>query len=62
VTIRNCTSQPGTSTFLALKGKESSNVLLLGNDFRMCVHPFVVSDGAVPGSVTEVYSLPPEQK
>lgn len=41
--VRNSRSPEGTTTYLGIRGKESSNILLVNNDFRFVSTPYVLA-------------------
>ncbi|MGA2534258.1 MAG: glycosyl hydrolase family 28 protein [Candidatus Aminicenantales bacterium] len=44
--IRNCRADEGTGTFLFLSGRETSGIVLAGNDLRWAKTAFTLADGA----------------
>ncbi len=60
--VRNSTSQDGTSVFLSIVGKGSSNILLTGNDLRKSGTPYIVSNDAPKNCVLDRNNLTRDQK
>ena len=51
--IQGCRAFPGTASFLELAGKNTSNILLIGNDLSSAKNPFVLKEDAPKGAVEE---------
>jgi hypothetical protein len=55
--VRNCTAREGTSTFLSVLGKESTNILLTRNDLRNATIPFTLGNEVARDCVADVGNL-----
>jgi polygalacturonase len=53
VFIQGCRAFPGTGSFLELAGKNTGNILLVGNDLSSAKNSFVLNDDAPKGAVVE---------
>jgi hypothetical protein len=51
--IQSCRAFPGTGSFLELAGKNTENILLIGNDLSAAKNPFVLKDDAPIGAIEE---------
>jgi polygalacturonase len=51
--IQGCRAFPGTGSFLELAGKNTGNIILIGNDLSTAKNPFVLKDDAPKGAVVE---------
>lgn len=57
-TIRNSTARDGTRTFVAVKGRETSNIVLRANDLRRAVHAVGRTDDVPASAIIQVEMLP----
>ena len=57
-TIQNCTAQEGTRTFLGVKGRETSNILLRANDLRRALHAVGRTNEVPRNAIVQVELLP----
>lgn len=55
--IRNCQTMEGTSTFLSVLGKESTSLLLTGNDFRNAKTPWMLGKEVANSAVQSVNNI-----
>jgi hypothetical protein len=51
--IQGCRAFPGTGSFLELTGKNSGNILLVGNDLSAAKNHFVLKDDALKRAIEE---------
>ena len=56
--IRNTVAQEGTSIYLSILGKEASNILLTGNDFRKATAPYMLGKEVSRSCVIDLNNLP----
>jgi hypothetical protein len=60
--IRNSKPAPGTSTFLSIAGRESRDILLVGNDLRNAKADVVLGNEVSKNAVQAVNNLPANRK